>query len=113
MTALHEQAKVSVLYVPNGMALDDVIDEINVMGFVASPPWWHRWRPSKRGSWQVLVCEGVPCRCPAADESRSYVHRVNGEVVFDGCDQAVFPPACKLRRLAAKWISHIPGPWVS
>lgn len=64
----HPLTRVSVLYVPNGWTLDNVIDEINVMGRIELPPWWRRGVPTRRGSWQVLVCGGDPCRCPHADE---------------------------------------------
>lgn len=64
----HDLARVSVLYVPPGWSLDDVIDEINAMGRVELPSRWLSWLPHRRGSWQVLVCDGHPCHCPHADE---------------------------------------------
>ena len=120
MKATHDNGKVHVMYVPPGMSLDDVLDEINVMGFVASPVWWRRLLSRKQGNWQVLVCDGDPCVCPVADEARGYVHRVNGEKVYDACDHEAFPIWCKARRAMSKvgaavadLVTHVSGPWVS
>jgi hypothetical protein len=48
---------VHTLYVPPSRTLDDVIEEIAVLGKLAGP------EPPEGGTWHVWQCDGDPCIC--------------------------------------------------
>lgn len=94
----HQLPRVHVIWVPPRRDADDVWLELRVFGQLTIDRRTRLLGAVGFGRWATVTCDGDPCECPLEVEAPDVLVRHNGAVVRDGCDGAVVPWLCRLRR---------------